>query len=76
MKANGLLVNQTPSYEGNQEAGTPAQRMGGIDMTKVMIEGFGYSQEGGRPPHTPAGPRLALAGLPQSRPELPLLARH
>ena len=43
MKTNGLLVNQTPSYEAKRT--DPGPTNGGIDMTKVMIEGFGYSKK-------------------------------
>ena len=58
----------------------------GIDMTKVMIEGFGWVylvvvldwhyQEGGRPLRRAAGPRLALAGGFEPRREPPVPARH
>lgn len=78
MKATELIVKPNPKLRAKRKADTRKPRptrpneWWGIDMTKVMIEDFGWvyvvvvldwhTKKGGRPLRWPAGPRLALAG--------------
>jgi transposase InsO family protein len=92
MKASNLLVRPNAKLRARPKADTKKpwptrpNEWRGIDMTKVMIEGFGWiylvvvldwhSKKGGGPLCRPAGPCLALASRAQPRRKSAVPAWH